>query len=93
MAWCDCKYCANYKGDCGNHFTDIQNHIDYAIPKETMFDTNGVPRCFVDTDTKYAEIYKSLQNRADIKLLLSNDDFKIISEALLIADRKSKESR
>lgn len=93
MAWCDCKYCANYKGDCGKHFVDNSRHIDYTIPKETMFDSNGVPRCFVDTDTRYAEVYKSLQNNSDIKLLLTNDDFKTISEALLLADEKEKENR
>lgn len=30
----ECKDCKHYKGDCGNHFIDWNNHINYEIPCE-----------------------------------------------------------
>lgn len=30
----DCRDCKNYKGNCGKHFIDWNNHINYDIPAE-----------------------------------------------------------
>lgn len=40
-----CKDCWRYKGDCGNHPKDKNNHINYEIPSKEM-NLNGIPWCF-----------------------------------------------
>lgn len=37
----ECKNCAKYKGDCGHHFKDFNNHIHYDIPSEAAGDKYG----------------------------------------------------
>lgn len=33
-----CKNCAKYKGNCGHHLRDINGHINYDCPSESMWD-------------------------------------------------------
>ena len=43
-----CKDCQLYKGDCGNHFVDRDEHIHYDVPNEVMYDGvfSNLPKCF-----------------------------------------------
>ena len=38
MIYNDCRDCKLYKGDCGHHFIDWDDHINYNIPTESRMD-------------------------------------------------------
>ena len=44
----ECKDCANYKGNCGHHFHDVNGHILWDVPSESMYDgvIGSTPYCF-----------------------------------------------
>ena len=43
-----CKDCLHFKGNCGNHFVDRDEHIHYDTPSEVMYDGvfSNLPKCF-----------------------------------------------
>ena len=48
-----CKVCKKYKGDCGHHFKDDLEHINYDITSEYACDSYGNCVSFEETRTKY----------------------------------------
>ena len=40
----DCNTCKHYEGDCGHHFVDSNNHINFDCPDEACCDKCG--NCF-----------------------------------------------
>ena len=40
----DCNTCKHYEGDCGHHFVDSNNHINFDCPDEACCDKYG--NCF-----------------------------------------------
>lgn len=53
MNWYDCKYCKDYKGDCGNHYKDGNGHINFEIADISYCNQYGTPDCFKDTRSKW----------------------------------------
>jgi hypothetical protein len=100
LSYHSCKYCEKFSGDCGNHFKDKYGHTDFEIPKESVLDNYGVPNCFVDSNTKYKNLYERL--REEIENLPNSDKYTLcldkkhlvnILDALLIADKDEKSKR
>lgn len=53
MSWYDCKYCKNYKGDCGNHHKDSNGHTNFDVADFSQCNKYGVPECFKDARPKW----------------------------------------
>lgn len=67
-----CKTCKKYKGDCGNHFKDEFNHIDFDIPSECACDQYGNCVSFEETRTKYQiALTNILENESKIKMYVN----------------------
>lgn len=77
----DCRDCKNYKGNCGNHHIDADNHIHYDIPSEAyMMNVLGEHgSCF-----EPSERYKQAQ-RDSIAEELSKYSVETLTLALQIA--------
>lgn len=75
-----CKVCKKYKGDCGHHFKDDLEHIDYDIPSEYICDKYGNCVSFEETRTKYQiALTNILENESKIKMYVNTQ---ILIEAL-----------
>ena len=65
----ECKDCAKYEGNCGNHFKDNNGHILWDCPNESMYDgmIGDTPRCF-EPSKKYMDNLNSAKAKELTKL-------------------------
>lgn len=64
-----CTTCNYYKDNCGRHFIDNDGHINYNIPRESMYDgiLGDIPACW-----EPSEQYKKQLTNERIRLLSTN---------------------
>lgn len=94
MSWTDSKYCKNFKGDCGNHFVDLNGHTNFDIPSESKLDHYNIPVCFEDTRTKFMELHDRMKEEGlGIYDFPDDEDFNIVLNALVIADNYERGRR
>ena len=57
-----CKDCTKYPGNCGNHFKDRYDHINYEIAAETYVaeSIDGTPSCFIPNPA-YIRLKRNVQ--------------------------------
>lgn len=74
-----CKDCEKYKGNCGNHFKDINGHIMWDTPAESMYDgaIGDAPKCFIPS-----KAYQEKCNDKVIKELARDYSADILKRAL-----------
>ena len=62
MIYNDCRDCKLYKGDCGHHFIDYYDHINYNIPTQTRMDNaiGSDGSCFVESEQYSLETKKAV---------------------------------
>lgn len=81
-----CENCKNFKGNCGKHFIDKYNHIDYTCPSESQYDNccGNIPLCFQPT-----EAYLLVQKKKIISNIAKSYSIDELEEALkLIKETK-----
>ena len=57
MIYNDCRDCAKYDGDCGNHHKDSHGHVDYTIPNMCYTPITGPSYCTAFQPSK--NLYKA----------------------------------
>lgn len=84
MIFNDCRDCKKYKGNCGNHHIDTDNHIHYDIPSEAyMMNVLGEHgSCFEPSDD-YNQTKKQ-----KLAMGLSEYSIETLEMALEIAQKK-----
>lgn len=62
MIYNDCRDCELYKGNCGHHFIDGYNHINYNFPTESRMDDviGSHGSCFVPSEQYKLETKKEV---------------------------------
>lgn len=62
MVYNDCRDCELYKGDCGHHFIDGNNHVNYNLPTESRMDNviGSHGNCFVASKQYILETKKEV---------------------------------
>lgn len=85
----DCRDCEKFVGNCGCHFIDAYNHIDYNIPCESAYDGTygGRANCFVPS----SEYKRALNEERAKELSQYSED--VLEKALEIAKQLKKGSR
>ena len=68
MIYNDCRDCEFYKGDCGKHFKDTDDHIIYTTPREVYMDgvLGAHGSCF-----KPSKKYQEEQRESLVKKIVS----------------------
>lgn len=64
-----CSDCKNYVGNCGKHFMDGLNHINYSLPSESYYahEYDDIPTCF-----EPSEFYLEKRKADKIKTILEH---------------------
>lgn len=76
-----CTTCKHYKYDCGHHFIDYDGHINYNIPRESMYDgvLGDIPSCW-----EPSEQYKNQITNERINFLVKKYSVDELKQALAI---------
>lgn len=88
MIYNDCRDCSKYTGNCGNHFRDSEDHINYNISAESYMDGVIGPyaSCFEPSDS-YIESLKTEK----IKKIIEQYTVKDLEQALEVIRLNPKE--
>lgn len=79
---------------CGNHPTDYNDHKNFEIPSEYVLNQYNIPTCFVDTRTKYKELYDRMSDEGLGNYTFSDkEDFYNVLRALLKMDEIERSNR
>lgn len=84
----ECKNCAHFKGDCGHHFVDWDNHIHFDIPSEAACDKYG--QC---NGYEPSEEYIRRTNTAKIQKIIDDVGIEIVYNYVSDAYRRYVEKR
>lgn len=88
MIYNDCRDCNFYKGNCGHHFVDGDDHICYKIPKESYMDGSFGPYgcCFEPSDR-----YKEEKKKELVANLVNDYPIEYLEEAINM--KRAKEEK